>query len=505
MSNSIEDAKVLLQSVKTMIDSAVTKLPFNKTKKAIVKAVNEDKTADIEMNGQIYENVKVRPSLSPYIGEVVSVCLPLNNTKDMYIDLCKNVVIEGETAHSHNNLSLLESISQSAIDLWNTVSNKVDKVTGKGLSSEDYTTLEKTKLAGIADNANNYVHPSTHSADIIVDGTTNKAFTATEKTKLANLSTVATSGSYNDLSNKPTIPTDTNQLTKTDVYTKIEVNNLISSSGGGDMLKSIYDTNNDGKVDSVEDNSHNHTISTITDFPSSLPANGGNADTVDNKHASDFLLRNNTLETVNRYRDVGYYYGGTSTNTGCIVINVGTQNVMIVARITLRSYLYSGTIIVGGYTYTGTANWYMPTSTGIISSGTFNVRFIGNGTQRYIVIGEPTTAWGGYLHVNIDEMSNGYGGVVTTPFIITLDSALPTGTVSATQVINGSGSGLDADKLDGYHASSFLIKSGGTMTGGLVGHTGTDYTTKRFRNIQFKTGADFTTSELTTGDIGYIY
>lgn len=64
------------------------------------------------------------------------------------------------------------------------LNNKVDKVTGKGLSTEDYTSVEKTKLSGIADNANNYSHPSTHSADIIVDGTTNKAFTAAEKTKL---------------------------------------------------------------------------------------------------------------------------------------------------------------------------------------------------------------------------------------------------------------------------------------------------------------------------------
>lgn len=33
---------------------------------------------------------------------------------------------------------------------------------------------------------------------------------------------------------------------------------------------------------------HEHTVSDITDFPTSLPANGGNADTLDGKHASDF-------------------------------------------------------------------------------------------------------------------------------------------------------------------------------------------------------------------------
>lgn len=41
------------------------------------------------------------------------------------------------------------------------IANKVDKVKGKQLSTEDYTTAEKTKLGGIADNANNYTHPTT--------------------------------------------------------------------------------------------------------------------------------------------------------------------------------------------------------------------------------------------------------------------------------------------------------------------------------------------------------
>ena len=39
------------------------------------------------------------------------------------------------------------------------ISGKVDKIEGKGLSTNDYTTEEKTKLAGIAENANNYSLP----------------------------------------------------------------------------------------------------------------------------------------------------------------------------------------------------------------------------------------------------------------------------------------------------------------------------------------------------------
>ena len=53
---------------------------------------------------------------------------------------------------------------------WNTVTNKVDKVTGKQLSTEDYTTEEKNKLSGIEDNANNYIHPTTSGNKHIPSG-----------------------------------------------------------------------------------------------------------------------------------------------------------------------------------------------------------------------------------------------------------------------------------------------------------------------------------------------
>lgn len=53
--------------------------------------------------------------------------------------------------------------------LDNAVNSKVDKVTGKQLSTNDYTVAEKTKLAGIAAGANNYLHPN-HTGDVISTG-----------------------------------------------------------------------------------------------------------------------------------------------------------------------------------------------------------------------------------------------------------------------------------------------------------------------------------------------
>lgn len=88
-----------------------------------------------------------------------------------------------------------------------------------------------------------YNHPATHPASMI--------------TGLAN---VATTGSYNDLSNKPTIPA---------AYTH-------PTSHPASMITGLATVATSG---SYNDLSNKPTIPTI---PSSLPANGGNADTVNN-------------------------------------------------------------------------------------------------------------------------------------------------------------------------------------------------------------------------------
>lgn len=65
--------------------------------------------------------------------------------------------------------------------LWNTVKNKVDSIPGKGLSTNDYSTTEKNKLSGIAEKANNYVHPVSHPADIITQDATHRFVSDDEK------------------------------------------------------------------------------------------------------------------------------------------------------------------------------------------------------------------------------------------------------------------------------------------------------------------------------------
>ena len=79
---------------------------------------------------------------------------------------------------------------------------KVDKVTGKQLSSEDYTTVEKTKLSGIEVGANNYTHPTGDGySHIPATSTTNngKVLKAGATANSANWSNV----DWSEIANKP--------------------------------------------------------------------------------------------------------------------------------------------------------------------------------------------------------------------------------------------------------------------------------------------------------------
>lgn len=70
--------------------------------------------------------------------------------------------------------------------LSTSLDGKVDKELGKGLSTEDYTTIEKNKLAGIEANANNYTHPATHPASMIDESTEKRFVSDSEKTSWNN-------------------------------------------------------------------------------------------------------------------------------------------------------------------------------------------------------------------------------------------------------------------------------------------------------------------------------
>lgn len=89
------------------------------------------------------------------------------------------------------------------------IANKVDKETGKGLSTEDYTTIEKTKLAGLSN------YDDTQIRSDITSLQTNKA----EKSEIPDVSNFITN-TVNDL---------VYYYKKTETYTQLEVNALINA------------------------------------------------------------------------------------------------------------------------------------------------------------------------------------------------------------------------------------------------------------------------------------
>lgn len=72
------------------------------------------------------------------------------------------------------------------------VANKVDKVDGKGLSTNDYDDAAVAEVAKIAGKQDAITASNKLSADLVEDGTTNKVYTATEQTKLSGITEGAT-------------------------------------------------------------------------------------------------------------------------------------------------------------------------------------------------------------------------------------------------------------------------------------------------------------------------
>ena len=83
-----------------------------------------------------------------------------------------------------------------------------------------------------------------------------------------SFATVATSGSYNDLSNKPTIPTIPGSLKNPNALT-ISLNGTSQGAYDGSAVKNINIT---ASSVGAAASSHTHTKSQITDFPTSMPA-----------------------------------------------------------------------------------------------------------------------------------------------------------------------------------------------------------------------------------------
>lgn len=95
---------------------------------------------------------------------------------------------------------------------------------------------------------------------------------------------------------------------------------------------------------------HSHSVSDITDMPTKLPANGGNADTVDGKHASDFATAGHTHTAT----EVG---AATAADITAAVnaVEIGGRNLLYYSRFDKKypaGWAYSAVV---SYTFDGNA------------------------------------------------------------------------------------------------------------------------------------------------------
>ena len=172
------------------VDGKVDKEEFDETlENYYTKAEVDKKIIDITTGGSInLDGFATKEDIPTKLSD-------LENDSNFLTSIPSEYITDKELEDRLKNIEVDANVDLSNYVTKNELNNKVDKIEGKGLSTNDYTNEDKSKLNSIEKNANNYIHPSTHDVDMI-----------------KGVSTVAKSGDYNDLINTPNIPNKVSQL-----------------------------------------------------------------------------------------------------------------------------------------------------------------------------------------------------------------------------------------------------------------------------------------------------
>ena len=189
------------------------------------------------------------------------------------------------------------------------------------------------------------------------------------------------------------------------------------------------------------------------------------------------------------------YATTTSTVTGAIKITLPVSWTNTMMRMTIRIYEYATNegfdVVCGGYNYAPSASWNQPFAYILGNPNVnrnFNVRFGHDGSKCCIYIGETTSTWS-YPQVAVTQFVAGYSNYGAETWNDGWDIGFATTLGTITQTISnsevgryvdggtvwhsgndGANSGLDADTLDGQHASAFLTGNQTiTLSGDLTG------------------------------------
>ncbi|MFQ8923808.1 MAG: phage baseplate protein [Clostridium paraputrificum] len=192
------------------------------------------------------------------------------------------------SGHNHDDRYFTEA------EINEKLKTKVSVESGKGLSTNDYTTAEKNKLLGIAAGANAYAHPSSHPATMITEDSVHRFVTDSEKSN------------WNGKASTSVASTTSNGLMSKDMVSKLN-----GIAAGANAYKH---PNSHPATMIAEDATHRFVTDAEKASWNSKPAENHNHDNVYSKigHTHDYLPTNGKAADSSKLNNKGESSAGTA-------------------------------------------------------------------------------------------------------------------------------------------------------------------------------------------------
>ena len=301
----------------------------------------------------------------------------------------------------------IDTYSKTEID--NKLATKVNVEIGKGLSSNDYTLTEKTKLSGIENNANYYVHPSSHQTGMITESSALTNLETSENAtqheiNLAIDNKINSSVEWSDIQNKPSDYPPSTHNHDDRYYTESEVdtalNNKQDTLVSGTSIKTINNTSllGSGNI-SIGGGGSSVDIATTWGNPTSdskVPSEKLAKDSLDTKANSNHTHTSNQVtDLINTIYPIGSIYMSVNSTSPQILFG-GTWEQIEDKFLLASGSTYSAGSTGGEATHTLTEN-EMPSHTHTQNEHSHTIGSL----VRYNITGKGVAAVGdGYGNTN---------------------------------------------------------------------------------------------------------
>ena len=194
-------------------DNTTSGMSSTNVQSAINELEDEKANKSTTLNGYGITNAYTKTETNTLLNNKANISDIPSKTSDLTND--SDFVSDSNYVHTDNNYTTTDK--NIVGNVTSNLANKVDKVNGKGLSTNDFTTAYMNKLSGIASGAEVNVQ-----SDWSQTTTTDDSYIKNKPTKLSDF-TNDSKFITNTVSNL------TNYYTKSNTYTKTEVDNLIAT------------------------------------------------------------------------------------------------------------------------------------------------------------------------------------------------------------------------------------------------------------------------------------